>query len=331
MFKKLQFLSFKAWLLNGWYYVRFYILAYMSNYFKVQQANSKNKPGYTLVFSDEFNDPTIDWKKWSTCEPFGCTREDSKTHQPELIYKQEQVEVHDYCAVLTSAVNEQPTVYTEYENQTAEPLVKSGALNTWQSFAQQYGWFETREQLPPHGFDNWASFWGYPLHSWPPEIDVFELMGANSSFITMTMHYADWTTNKKQIDEIFSQINMKYGYYPKDVDDAIAFLRDPWTQERQNFIDSIIAQRIVQSRSRRLKFPKSDFLAQGFHTYALEWTEKKVVWHIDNTPVYILDKHMPTLPFHWLITNAIKDHYVTPPATLPMQVKVDYFRAYKKD
>jgi hypothetical protein len=39
---------------------------------------------------------------------------------------------------------------------------------------------------------------------------------------------------------------------------------------------------------------------------------------------------VPQLPFYFLITNAVRNNYGTPPSTLPLTVKVDYFRAYKK-
>lgn len=326
MFRKLNFMSFKAWLLNGWYYVRFYWMVYLTNHFKNPPVNHANKEGYELVFQDEFDKPEIDWNKWAACEHWGCIRDGNLT-----VYKPEEVQVENGCAILTSELNTQPEIFTEFESQTPEPPVKCGSLCSWKTFNPTYGFFETREKLPPDGLNNWASFWMYSQRAWPPEIDIFELMGANSSFITMTMHYADWTKNKKEIDEIFSKINMLYKYYPKDVDDAICFLRDPWTQERQSLIDDLVAQRVIQSRSRRLKFPKKDFLAEGFHTYALYWGADKVVWYIDNVAVYILDKHIPDIPFYILITNAA--HLTDDgklPDTLPSKVYCDYFRGYKK-
>lgn len=340
MFRKLDFMSFKSWLLNGWYYVRFYALAYLSNYFKAPPINDTQKDGFYLVFNDEFNQP-INWDKWGICEIWGCTRSTEEGKPPYIAYKPEQVTVEDGNAVMTTELNEQAKIYTEFESQTPEAGVKSGQLTTYKYFVQKYGYVETREKLPPDGINNWAAFWGYPADAWPPEIDVFELMGDDSSYITMTLHYGEWTTNKKQVDEILTEIYLKYNYgtfeiggWSDSADDAIKFLqaKENWTAERQAFIDRLMPLRLVHSRSRRLKFPKKDFLAQGFHTYGCYWDENKIVWYIDNKAVYVLDRYVPQQPFYWLVTNAVKPYKdgETPPSTLPSKVYCDYFRAYRK-
>jgi hypothetical protein len=70
MFKKLSMMTFRGWLLNGWYYVRFYTLAYLTNYFDNPPVNPPAKDGYALTFSDEFNQPAIDW---TACHSFRST------------------------------------------------------------------------------------------------------------------------------------------------------------------------------------------------------------------------------------------------------------------
>ncbi|MFA5418389.1 MAG: family 16 glycosylhydrolase [Bacteroidales bacterium] len=328
MFKKLDFMSFGAWLTNGWYYVRFYFLAYLTCYFKHPPKNEIHKKGFDLVFNDEFDIPPINWDIWSPCEHWGCIR---VPVDPKLIYKAEQVWIENGCAVMKTELNNSTeSVYTEYENNQTEPRVKSGELTTHKTLNQLYGYFETREKLPPDGVNNWASFWAYPSNAWPPEIDVFELMGKNSSYITMTLHYADWTTNKKEITELIAKIDVKYGWKATDPQEVLALLREDWTQEKQIYAVKLLALEKHDFRPRELKFPKKDFLARDFHTYGCLWTEKKVVWYIDNKAVYVLDKHIPTQPMYWLITNGVNGKYTTPPATLPSVVLCDYFRAYEE-
>lgn len=63
----------------------------------------------------------------------------------------------------------------------------SGLLNTRESFAQTYGYFEIRARLPA-GRGLWPAFWLLPADgSWPPEIDVFEQLGRDPSTIYVAL------------------------------------------------------------------------------------------------------------------------------------------------
>ncbi len=63
----------------------------------------------------------------------------------------------------------------------------SGLISTQPSFAQTYGYFEMRAELP-RGKGLWPAFWMLPKDdSWPPEIDIVESIG-DPSRVYMTAH-----------------------------------------------------------------------------------------------------------------------------------------------
>ena len=64
----------------------------------------------------------------------------------------------------------------------------SGMINTYHSFAQTYGYFEMSAKLPA-GQGLWPAFWLMPTDgSWPPELDVMEVLGNRSTQLYTTVH-----------------------------------------------------------------------------------------------------------------------------------------------
>ncbi|MGN7881580.1 family 16 glycosylhydrolase [Hyphomicrobiales bacterium] len=64
----------------------------------------------------------------------------------------------------------------------------SGMLTTYSSFAQTYGYFEMRADMPDDQ-GAWPAFWLLPADgSWPPELDVVEMRGQDTNTVITTAH-----------------------------------------------------------------------------------------------------------------------------------------------
>ena len=74
-----------------------------------------------------------------------------------------------------------------------QPLINgyqytSGEINSYHAFSQKYGYFEIRCQLPA-GQGTWPAFWLLPENgSWPPEIDILEVLGQQPSILYTSAH-----------------------------------------------------------------------------------------------------------------------------------------------
>lgn len=65
----------------------------------------------------------------------------------------------------------------------------SGAMTTYGSFAQTYGYFEARAKVPK-GYGFWPAFWMLSVdQSWPPEIDIYEILGKDTTTVHQTLHW----------------------------------------------------------------------------------------------------------------------------------------------
>lgn len=77
--------------------------------------------------------------------------------------------------------------------QEIQPLIEgydvtSGMLTSYRSFAQTYGYFEIRADMP-EGKGLWPAFWLLPADgAWPPELDVIEQIGQNPNELILTAH-----------------------------------------------------------------------------------------------------------------------------------------------
>lgn len=133
------------------------------------------KLGYKLTFADEFKATRLDPQKWIDSYPGGVRTHSNNEQQ---YYAPDGYEVHDGFLRLKA----------ERRSMGGMPYT-SGIVTTYGKFAQKYGWFEIRMKMPA-GKGMWPAFWLLPDdRSWPPEIDVLEILGHEPQKVYMTNHY----------------------------------------------------------------------------------------------------------------------------------------------
>ena len=90
----------------------------------------------------------------------------------------------------------------------------SGIITSDHSFAQTYGYFEMRAQLPT-GQGIWPAFWLLPTdQTWPPEIDIMELIGSEPTTLYNFVHYG----NNIAADGATYEAGMTTGFHTYGVD-----------------------------------------------------------------------------------------------------------------
>ena len=89
----------------------------------------------------------------------------------------------------------------------------SGLISSQASFVQEYGYFEIRARVPA-GEGLWPAFWLLPAREeWPPEIDVFEILGHRPDKVYMTVHYRDAEGAHRYIAHRFYGPDFSQGYH----------------------------------------------------------------------------------------------------------------------
>ncbi|MFC0685479.1 family 16 glycosylhydrolase [Novosphingobium clariflavum] len=88
----------------------------------------------------------------------------------------------------------------------------SGLLTSKFTFSQQYGYFEIRAKLPD-GAGMWPAFWLLPTDStWPPELDVFEMLGNDPNVVYLTTHGIDGSANTSVQDRVVVDTSQFHTY-----------------------------------------------------------------------------------------------------------------------
>ena len=155
-----------------------------------------DKSSLHLTFSDEFYGLSL-WNgssgTWDSNFWWGAANGSSLTDNKELQWyidtdygptkSVNPFSVED--GVLTITAARAPAGIRPYINNYE---YTSGLLTTYELFAQTYGYFEIRADMPENQ-GAWPAFWLLPADgSWPPELDVVELRGQDPNNLIMTAH-----------------------------------------------------------------------------------------------------------------------------------------------
>lgn len=167
------------------------------------------------ALAEEFNGSSLDSSSWSTCYHWfnaqyqGCTN--AGNNELEW-YKSSQVSVGNGHATLT-AMNTSTTgvVKDSQGNDVVKNFpYRSGMISTggsqWMDTAKRtmlYGYIEARIRVP-EGQGLWPAFWMLSAdYGWPPEIDIMEILGHDTSTTHMNLHWND-AGNHQQAGSSFS-------------------------------------------------------------------------------------------------------------------------------
>ncbi len=148
---------------------------------------------WTLVWSDEFNDTTIDSAKWTYDLGSGGDNPGWGNNEKEL-YTSDAKNVKEENGVLK--------ITALKDSGNANYPYTSARIKTKGLFSKKYGKFEIRAKAPG-GKGLWPAIWMLPEDSvygvWAAsgEIDIMEGWGSDTSRICGTIHYGQqWPNNK---------------------------------------------------------------------------------------------------------------------------------------
>ncbi|MFK7949692.1 MAG: family 16 glycosylhydrolase [Saprospiraceae bacterium] len=175
--------------------------------------------GYTLVWSDEFNDNTINLSNWvhelgdgtAYGLPTGWGNDELQLYTDAAENSYIEEDANGVSALVIAATEEDPGNY------------RSAKLTTQGLQSFRYGKIDARIKLPT-AQGMWPAFWmlgdNFSTLDWPGcgEIDIMELVGSEPDVVRGNIHYVDADRNysndegnPKMIEETFDQNYHNFG------------------------------------------------------------------------------------------------------------------------
>lgn len=246
---------------------------------------------WTLVWSDEFNDATINTSMWKVEPEF-----DHWGAHPDIVAIDDNVFETGGNLVLRHKVENYSctpphgqtgdTYYCVGQAASGQPYSRTGGYIWSKSpYNFTYGYIESRMKLD-YAFGLFPAFWtiigdGITGNQSACEIDIFEMTTAtlNSSYMTGNIHYSYPHPNVDPTD----------GYFEKNIGN--------W--------DDV------------------------YRVWGLEWNPDEIIWYVDGEEIRRYSGHNIHEPVKILIDLMLQANYISNPAVSPVDMLVDYVRVYQ--
>lgn len=169
--------------------------------------------GWKLTFSDEFDGAAVDTSKWKFSDLWGnqtlsgngekqCYVPGAVTQSNGMLRLEAKRSVTP-AAACHGAGADLPFTSGMVTTAPCQGYEHSEACKDHKAFDQFYGYFEMRARLPK-GKGLWPAFWLVPTDgSWPPEIDIVEVLGHTPSTVYDTYHYFDATNTRQKAGGVY--------------------------------------------------------------------------------------------------------------------------------
>lgn len=177
-----------------------------------------------LLFGDDFSGNTLDTTKWNTCFfNFHAGANDCYHNQNEqqLYTPQNDLVSNGVLSLqakkqdMTVAVNGQATTFHYTSGMISSGPVTDGAPS---KFKFTYGYIETRAYMPS-GKGYWPGVWTLAAdESYPPEIDLFEILGDSTTTDHLNYHWPDGSSEGVDVGQDWTGPDFAAGWHTFGVD-----------------------------------------------------------------------------------------------------------------
>lgn len=171
---------------------------------KFAPAQSTPPTQWTMFWNDEFDGPTVDQSKWYIEDRHLIKNNELQYYTPDDVY------VQNGSLVLRS----QQRQWSGFDSNGNWGTwnYTSGLVESKQRFVTAYGRVEVCAKLPgTQGI--WPAHWMLPDRpTWPPEIDIMEMLGHDPTRVYMTHFWGTWP-NIDHITAAYSGPDFTAGYH----------------------------------------------------------------------------------------------------------------------